>query len=196
MRAAGGLCRMLRMTNDTPDTTPDTVSGGRAEGPEPGFDGWTTTETAAAALKRDPRTVKRLIANGELVGRQVKRGRAKPYEVDVASLKRLRDRWVAEGKLQLSEAVGDVPVGGYAESGGGEAIARAYTDISMQLARRSQELGEAKAQLMLTQRAESTVREELAEERRRREEAERESDRLRTQLEAERGKGFWRRLFG
>ena len=40
------------------------------------------------------------------------------------------------------------------------------------------------------------VREQLGEERAKREQAEEENQRLREQLEAERSKGFWRRLFG
>jgi excisionase family DNA binding protein len=40
------------------------------------------------------------------------------------------------------------------------------------------------------------VREQLGVERTRREQAEEEAERLRSELEAERSKGFWRRLFG
>ena len=78
-------------------------------------------------------------------------------------------------------------------------------------------LGRLEGRLELSERAESTLREErdrlledLERERQRaenverqaeklaaeREEAEREAQRLATELEAERSKGFWRRLFG
>ncbi len=65
------------------------------------------------------------------------------------------------------------------------------------------ELGRLEGRLELTERAESTIREErdrlLEERERERERAERleeERERLRGELEAERSKGFWRRLFG
>ena len=61
-------------------------------------------------------------------------------------------------------------------------------------------LGRAEARAELTERAESSLREELERERERgREERQRyqeEVQRLREELEAERSKGFWQRLFG
>ncbi len=57
-------------------------------------------------------------------------------------------------------------------------------------------LGRAEARAELTERAESSLREDLErvrEERRRHQE---EAQHLREELEAERSKGFWRRLFG
>ena len=50
--------------------------------------------------------------------------------------------------------------------------------------------------LELTERTESTLREDLERERSERREAQEEARRLRETLEAERSKGFWRRLFG
>ena len=95
------------------------------------------------------------------------------------------------------------------------------TDRLLQL---STEVGELRARLELTERAESTVREQAEQERAERleaqeraerlrleaeeirqraegleasrEEAKEEAQRLREELEAERSKGFWRRLFG
>ena len=195
---------MLNMTDDTMDSVRT----------QPGGEGWTTTEVAAAALRRDPRTVKRLINSNDLVGRQVKRGRARPWEVDVASLKQLRDRWVVEGRLERSEATGDVLAGGYEEAEKEEGVARAFTRIAQDLAEARAQAADASARLELTAQAESTTREELAEElaeeRHRREIAEREADdllrerevhqkdlqRIQAELEAERSKGFLRRLFG
>ena len=64
-------------------------------------------------------------------------------------------------------------------------------------------LGRLEGRLELSERAESTLREDLERERRRAEEeraradAERERvEELRRELEAERSKGFWSRLFG
>ena len=60
----------------------------------------------------------------------------------------------------------------------------------------SSEAAELRARLELTERAESSLREDLervSEERRRHQE---EAERLREELESERSKGCWRRLFG
>ncbi len=58
------------------------------------------------------------------------------------------------------------------------------------------ELGRLEGRLELTERAESTLREDLERERSERREAQEEARRLREELEAERAKGFWSRLFG
>ena len=58
------------------------------------------------------------------------------------------------------------------------------------------ELGRLEGRLELTERAESTLREDLERERSERQEAQQEARRLREELEAERSKGFWSRLFG
>jgi hypothetical protein len=52
------------------------------------------------------------------------------------------------------------------------------------------------ARAELTERTESSLREDLEREREERREAREEAERLRAELEAERSKGFWRRLFG
>ena len=54
---------------------------------------------------------------------------------------------------------------------------------------RERQLGRLEGRLELTEVAESTVREALERERE-------ENQRLREELETERSKGFWRRLFG
>jgi hypothetical protein len=58
------------------------------------------------------------------------------------------------------------------------------------------ELGRLEGRLELTERTESTLREDLERERSERREAQEEARRLREELEAERAKGFWSRLFG
>jgi hypothetical protein len=57
-------------------------------------------------------------------------------------------------------------------------------------------LGRAEARAELTERAESTLREERDRLLRERDEAQDEAKTLREKLEAERSRGFWRRLFG
>lgn len=179
---------MPGMTNDTPDKMPDIRK-------EPGSDGWTTTEVAGAALKRNPRTVKRLINSGELVGRQVKRGRARPWEVDVASLKALRDRWVVEGRLDESATDAEIAAGGYEEEDRSEGVARAFERIAQELADARSQVADAQARLELTTRAESSTKDELEIERRRREHIEQQLREARTELEKERSKSLWQRFF-
>jgi excisionase family DNA binding protein len=64
--------------------------------------------------------------------------------------------------------------------------AREYQERIEELAR---ELGRLEGRLELTEVAESTLREQLERERER-------ADRLEEELREERGKGFWRRVFG
>ncbi len=62
-------------------------------------------------------------------------------------------------------------------------------DLQRRLVDMAERLGRAEARAELTEQAESTVREALERERGR-------ADRLEEELRAERGKGFWARLFG
>lgn len=165
------------MTNETPETTPET-----------GAEGWTTTEVAAAALGITPRRVKQLIVSGELYGRQVKRGRARPYEVGIASLKRVRDRRVALGQLEQSQATGEIPAGGYEGEGRAEGIERALVALVDDLRRLTARAARSETLLELTEQTESSLREEL-------EETRRERDALRDALQSERSKSLWSRLF-
>jgi hypothetical protein len=59
-----------------------------------------------------------------------------------------------------------------------------------------QELGRMEGRLELTAVAESTLREQLERERERADRMEERAEQLRGELEAERSKGFWARLFG
>ena len=60
----------------------------------------------------------------------------------------------------------------------------------------SSETADLRACLELTERAESSLREDLERVRKERQRHQDEAKRLRAELEAERSKGFWRRLFG
>jgi chromosome segregation ATPase len=202
-------------------------NGGNIEGTS----GWVNTDVAAEALGVSSRSVRNYILNGDLVARKEKEGIKERYVVSVDSLYALRDRRKQEGKLQ-----GNVRLNSRRSEGSAEGTAEVVRDTAVDILRETlaslethiAQNAELRARLELTERAESTLREELERERQQRSadvqrerserlraqeraeqleqerarleadyrQAEEESTRLREELEAERGKGFWRRLFG
>jgi len=70
------------------------------------------------------------------------------------------------------------------------------TDLLTVVRDLERELGRVEGRLEITEVAESTLREQLERERERTDRLEERAERLREELEAERGKGFWARLFG
>jgi hypothetical protein len=200
-------------------------------GNDAGTSGWVNTDIAAEALGVSSRSVRNYILNGDLVGRKEKEGINERYVVSVDSLYALRDRRNHEGKLpgkvrrtsRRPESTAEVSTELVRETAVDmlrETLASLETHIAQN--------AELRARLELTERAESTLREELERERgqrgtdveRERSErlqaqeraeqleqeharleaehrrAEEEAAALREELERERGKGFWRRLFG
>jgi Helix-turn-helix domain len=180
--------------------------------------GWVTTEVAAAALRVSPRTVREYIRSGDLKAKSEGEGVTKRWLVSIEAVQTLRDRRGTSGEMPRSRrdtAVGDLIAAANAVDIG---------ELVAALRNLEHRLGRAEARAELTERAESTLREErerllsdLTRERERaaqeqaraeevqrdaeqfireREEAQEEARRLREELEAERSKGFWRRLFG
>ena len=177
------------------------------------------------------RSVRNYILNGDLVGRKEKEGINERYVVSVDSLYALRDRRKQEGKLPGKVRRTSRRPDSAAE-GSTELVRETAVDMLREtlasLETHIAQNAELRARLELTERAESTLREELERERgqrgtdveRERSErlqaqeraeqleqersrleaehrwAEEEAAALREELEAERGKGFWRRLFG
>ena len=204
---------------------------GKAEGTDKGSSGWVTTDVAAGALGVTARTVRNLITTGELSARKEVEGINERYLVSVDSLYNLRDRRKSQGKLR-----GNVRRSSARPVTLGEATAEAVRGTAVDMLRETlaslethiAQNAELRARLELTEKAESTLREELERERRQllddveRERAERleaqqrvdrltqeqarleeersraqeEAGTLREELDAERSKGFWRRLFG
>jgi hypothetical protein len=159
-------------------------------------EGWTTTEVAAKALKVTPRTVRNYVEQGVLEGRKVKRGRARPLEIEIGSLKRLRAQMSITGNTEI-------PEGGYEEAERAEGVQGALLEIVADLKRVSAEAADARARLELTEQTESTLREEIEKERFARRAAQQrlatvepEMLRLERELELERAKPWYRRLFG
>jgi hypothetical protein len=201
--------------------------GGNIEGSS----GWVTTDVAAEALGVSSRSVRNYILSRELVARKETEGINARYLVSIDSLYALRDLRKEAGKLPGNRRRTSSPTEPSAELTT-EVIRQTAGDMMREtLARLETHIAqnaELRARLELTERAESTLREELERERRlhqddvERERAERleaqqrvaqlaqehvqleeeyarvqeDARQVREELEAERNKGFWRRLFG
>jgi len=174
---------------DTRRTTP-AESGGQSVGES----GWTTTDVAARALGVSPRSVRRFIDRGELEGRKVKSGIVESWEVSIDSLYRLKDKREVEGQAE-GHIRRNVPRTS-AEAEGVADLADMVRELTAELLRRTSEATELRTRLELTERTESSLREDLERVHEERQQHQEEAQRLREELEAERSKGFWRRLFG
>ena len=166
-----------------------------------GSSGWVTTKVAAEALGVDPRTVRTYINRGELDAKVEGEGVEKTYLVAIDSLHALRIRRGFPRKTRSKVRGKSAKVVEGAE--GAEDYAEMVRDLTDRLIRLSSETAELRTRLELTVRAESTLQEERdrlrqdrEQERQERLDAQQEAQRLREELEAERSKGFWRRLFG
>ena len=148
-----------------------------------GESGWVTTQVAAEALDVDPRTVRTYIRRGLLNAKVEGEGVEKAYSVDIDSLYALRDSRKSSGKgpRKIREKS--------AGSWEAEEYAELIRDLTAQVIERSTEAADLGARLQLTETTQSSLEEEA---KRLRE----ERDRLQAELEAERSKGFWQRLFG
>jgi hypothetical protein len=200
-------------------------------GSDEGNSGWVNTGVAAEALGVSSRSVRNYILNGDLVARKEKEGISERYVVSVDSLYALRDRRKQEGKLQGTVRRTSRRSDSLAE-GSTELVRETAVDMLREtlasLETYIAQNAELRARLELTERAESTLREELERERGQRHadvererserlqaqeraeqseqerarleaerrQAEEDAQSLREELEAERGKGFWRKLFG
>lgn len=163
--------------------------------------GWITTDVAAKALGVSPRTIRRFIDRGDLEGRLEEEGITKAWMVSIDSLHALRDRRKAEGHDPRVSAEMSVAVDRAEDT-----LADVLRDLAGRLEARIAEATELRTRLEITERAESSLREErerlLADLERERTERDRERQRvdeelqrLRAELEAERSRGFWSRLF-
>jgi DNA-binding transcriptional MerR regulator len=146
--------------------------------------GWTTTAAAAKALGVSSRTVRLYIERGELSGKLEEGTDKRIWLVSIDSINTLRARRgsggiIPEDAPEISETVPD-----------------AMRDLALRLESRAAEAAELRTRLELTAQAQSSIEEE----RKRLEDAlAREQERareLQADLEAERSKGFWRKLFG
>ena len=141
--------------------------------------GWVTTQVAARSLGISPRTVRWHIEQGHLEAKPQGEGVKRSWLVSIDSLQAFRDARQRQGQspgdFREEQKNADI-----AAQPPGNPI-RELADRLVEEASRASEL---RVRLEIAEKAESTLREELADERRRREEAERERNDLRLELDA------------
>ncbi len=165
---------------ETPTQTPGEVAGARDE--DLAGSGWTTTKQAAKVLGVSRRSVQGYVRRGILEAQEEGEGVTKRFIVSIDSLNALRERRNDEAVAaeEFAGASAEAREAANLATNAGEGL-RHVVD---RLEARTAEATELRVRLEITEKAESTVRAELAEERRRREEAEREREDLRRELQA------------
>ena len=136
--------------------------------------GWVGTQQAARSLGVSPRTVRWHIEHGNLVAKPEGEGVGRTWLVSIDSLQAFRDARQSSGNLPRTDraAVRDAHI---AAEGFGNPI----RELADRLAEEAARAAEYRVRLELTEQAQTSLEEELATERRRREEVERERDELR-----------------
>ncbi len=152
----------------------------RTEGADlSGESGWATTDVAARAVRVSPRTIRRFIERGLLEAKPDGEGVERRWLISVDSLHALRTTRTESAQAGREEDADNMT----------DNIADVLRDMAARIEARTAEAVEMRTRLELTEQTRSSAEEEA---RRLRE----ENVRLKAELEAERGKGFWRRLFG
>jgi hypothetical protein len=141
--------------------------------------GWVGTQQAAKTLGVSPRTVRWHIEQGNLVAKPEGEGVRRSWLVSIDSLQVFRQaRQGATGLPQPSRATaGDADIAA-------EALGNPIRELADRLAEEAARAAEYRVRLELTEQTQSSLEEELAAERVRREQAEVERDELRRMLEA------------
>jgi hypothetical protein len=140
--------------------------------------GWVTTTVAAKSLNVSPRTVRWHIERGNLEAKAEGEGVRRSWLVSIDSLQALRD-----SRQSAAHSPGDYRVEAESADMIADTPGNPIRELADRLVEEAARASEFRVRLELSERAESTVRAELAEERRRREEAEREREDLRRELE-------------
>jgi hypothetical protein len=164
---------------DDPTRGEHAADTGDTAGISPAESGYVSTEVAAAGLKVSPRTVRDYIKAGKLEAMPQGEGVERRWLVSVDSLHALR---------QSRQTSADSPRHRRHDAPGGEDAAEIAADLIATVQDLQYRLGRAEARAELTERAESTVREE-------RDRLLEENERLRGELEEAR-RPWWRRMFG
>ena len=141
--------------------------------------GWVTTQVAAKSLAISPRTVRWHIEQGHIDAKPQGEGVRRSWLVSIDSLQAFRD-----ARQRQDQSPGD-----FREEQKGADIAaqppgNPIRELADRLVEEASRASEFRVRLEISEKAASTLREELAEERRRREEAERERNDVRQELDA------------
>jgi FtsZ-binding cell division protein ZapB len=172
------------MDGETTGELPAQHSGEATDEPDEDLagSGWTTTKQAAKVLGVSRRSVQGYVRRKILEAREEGEGVNKRFFVSIDSLNDLRARRSEEAlaSKDFARAAAGSEEAANLVANTGEGL-RHVVD---RLESRTVEATELRVRLEITERAESTVREELAEERRRREAAERRAEDLRSELRA------------
>jgi hypothetical protein len=144
--------------------------------------GWTTTKQAAKVLGVSRRSVQGYVGRGILEAREEGEGVNRRFLISIDSLNNLADRRrrEADDTANFAEASpqSEETARPFANTGEG------LRHLIERLESRTAEATELRLRLELNEKAQSTLEDELAAERRRREEAERKRDELSQELEA------------
>jgi hypothetical protein len=143
--------------------------------------GWVTTQVAAKSLGISPRTVRWHIEHGNLEAKPEGEGVRRSWLVSIDSVQAFRDSRQRQGQLPRGNRVEPGDADTAAESSGS-----AIRELADRLVEEAARASEFRVRLEIAETAESTLRQELADERRRREEAEQERDELRREMFARR----------
>ena len=143
--------------------------------------GYVTTEVAAAGLNVSPRTVRDYIKAGKLEAKSQGEGVERRWLISIDSLHALR---------QSRQASAELPRDRRGEAPGGENAAELAAELLATVQDLQYRLGRAEARAELTERAESSVREErdrlladLERERRRADEERQRGEQLQAEME-------------
>jgi hypothetical protein len=141
--------------------------------------GWVTTQVAARSLAISPRTVRWHIEQGHIEAKPQGEGVKRSWLVSIDSLQAFRDARQRQGQSP----------GGSRETQKSADIAaqtpgNPIRELADRLVEEASRASEFRVRLEISEKAASTLREELAEERRRREEAELERNDLRQEVYA------------
>ena len=140
-----------------------------------------TTGQAARILRMSDRGVRKMIDRGELEASTDERGRHLIPQRALHAVLEERRGGTPPAEISVEEATRS---------------AEEARELRQRVEALQRELGRLEGRLELTERTESTVREERERLERLLEEERAERQPLQEQLDAERSKGFWQRLFG
>ena len=158
----------------------ETPRGGSADtSREPNaLSGWVTTTVAAKSLGVSPRTVRWHIERRNLEAKAEGEGVRRSWLVSIDSLQALRD-----SRQHAAQSPGDYRADGEGANIAADSPGNAIRELADRLVEEASKASEFRVRLELSERAESTLREELETERHRREAAEKRAEDLERRLQ-------------